>query len=91
MLQFEQQGNESLDRIRKVLRRADGVRKVVQSPGEMPGAPTKIDADKLVLDAAMSGSENNPDKAISQPPMRKRARSVVTRQRGPLIIRFPTS
>jgi hypothetical protein len=89
LLQFEQQGDESLDSIRKVLRRAENVRKVMQSRGEMPDAPKDTEEDKLVAETPLPDSNCSPDKVMNEVPVGKSVRQKLPRQRSLRLIRFP--
>jgi hypothetical protein len=88
MLQFEKQGDESLDRIRKVLRRADNVRKALPSPGEVPDGPTSVQ-DTLGGDAPVAGHSH--DKVLNGTPIRKsvRKKPVPASHRTLRLITFP--
>ena len=91
ILQFEQHGDESLERIRKVLRRAENVRKMLQSPNESPEGLKNVEQDKLEADAPAPAPEHSPDKAVNEAQVRKsvRRKPVHPRQRSLRIIRFP--
>ena len=69
MLRFEMQGHESLERIRKVLRRADNIREALESSDEPPLAEKtqfelKVNAPALV-------SEYGSEQILSSGPIRK--------------------
>ena len=92
ILQFEQHGDESLERIRKVLRRAENVRKMLQSPNESPEGLKNVEQDKLEADAPAPAPEHSPDKAVNEAPSRKSVQSRTHRARSLTlrIIKFPT-
>jgi hypothetical protein len=48
MLRFEKQADGSLEKVREVLKRADHIRKALQSPDGLPDALQKTDQEKLV-------------------------------------------
>ncbi len=79
MLRFEKQADGSLEKVREVLKRADHIRKALQSPDGSPDALPKTDQEKLVVEA------QEPATAVGKGvPKRARSRSLH-------IIRFPTS
>lgn len=78
MLRFEKQTDGSLQKVREVLKRADHIRKALQSPDGLPEAHPKTDQEKLVVKA------RKPAAAVGKSvPKRARSRSLH-------IIRFPT-
>jgi len=92
MLQFEKQGDESLERIRRVLRRAENVRKMLQSPNEFQEGLKNAEQDKFNVDAAAPPPEHSPGKAVNEAPSRKSvpSRTHSARSRTLRIIKFPT-
>jgi hypothetical protein len=77
MLPFEKQADGSLEKVREVLKRADNIRKALQSPDGLPDALQKTDQEKLVVKA------RKPAASTSVP---KRAGS-----RSLHIVRFPAN
>ena len=58
MLQFEQQADESLERIRKVLKRADNIRKALENPPSNCQRRPSTWMEELVVDAPIPASES---------------------------------
>jgi hypothetical protein len=88
MLQFEKRGDESLERIRKVLRRADNVRKLLPGTDELPEALKNAEADHLVMAAPGPAAEYSPDQIANQA-RKNQNKARLTRPRSSRIIRFP--
>lgn len=79
LLRFENQADGSLEKVREVLKRADHIRKALQSPDGSPDPLNKTDQEELVVEA--------------QEPAATAGKSVPTRARSRSlhIIRFPTN
>ena len=69
MLRFEMQGHESLERIRKALKRADNIRDALISSGERTKAGKK--PFELKVDARTQFSEHASEQVSSDRPIRK--------------------
>lgn len=94
MLRFEGQDDESLERMRKVLRRADNVRKALQSLDELPVELTRTAQDELAelaVDLPGLASEPGSDQPIVDVPAHKsvQRRTRLIRPRSLCIIKFP--
>jgi len=61
ILRFEQPGDESLEKVREVLKRAENIRKVLETRGALPEITAEV-ASELITEPAMT-----------DPPMRKPA------------------
>ena len=83
MLRFEKQDDESLERIRQVLKRADNMRKMLQNPDESTGALNAMAQNQLIMDAPRQTLKDSPVHGSAK------RRSRLTRPRSPRIIRFP--
>ena len=79
MLQFEKQADGSLEKVREVLKRAEHIRKALQSPDGLPDALPKTNQEKPVVEAQKPAASVG--KSV---PKRARSRSLH-------IIRFPTN
>ncbi len=93
MLRLEQQGDGSLERIRKALKRADNVRKMLEIPDESRAAIKNLkNIDEIVVEAPPSAAECSPDQGIENSPMRKNVqkRTRLTRPNSLRVVRFPT-
>jgi hypothetical protein len=92
ILQSDKQSHGSLEKIRKVLKRADNMRKALQSADELPETLKKMDQDELAVNAPETASEYGPDKAVNGGPAPKNVqkRTRLARPRSLRIIRFPT-
>jgi len=92
ILQSDKQSDGSLERIRKVLKRADNMRKALQSADELPETLKKMDEEELVVNAPETASEYGPDEVVNAGPAPKgvQKRTRLTRPRSLRIIRFPT-
>jgi hypothetical protein len=79
ILRFEQPGDESLEKVREVLKRAENIRKVLETRGALPEIP------------AEAASELSAEPAMSDPPMRKPApnKAHLDRPVSLRLIRFP--
>ena len=89
MLQFEKRGDESLERIRKVLRRADNVRKLLPGTDELPEALKNPDADHMVMAASTPASEYSPDQVANEEIRKTQTKTRLSRPRSSRLIRFP--
>jgi len=93
VLRFGAQSDESLERIRKVLKRADNLRQVLKIADESPEAVKNLrNIDELVVEAPTSAAERSPDQGIEDSPMRKivQRRTRLTRPNSLRVVRFPT-
>jgi hypothetical protein len=92
MLRFEKQDDESLERIRKVLKRADNIRGVLQRLDESGESPKAMDEDELA-DASSLASQYTTDQVVNEVAIRKsvQRKNRLTRPRSLRVIRFPTS
>jgi hypothetical protein len=61
ILRFEQPGDESLEKVREVLKRAENIRKVLETRGALPEITAEV------------ASELTTEPAMTDPPMRKPA------------------
>jgi hypothetical protein len=66
MLRFEKQDDGSLEKIRKVLKRADQVRQLLRGPDELPGAAMKLSEDDMVGEPPTSVSEYTPGQVVNE-------------------------
>jgi hypothetical protein len=92
MLRFEDQDDGSLDRIRRVLKRADNVRKSLRSLEELPEAPSA--AIEATLEREVSGlaSESRSGQLMPDVAVHKRVqKSRLSTPRSLRVIRFPSS
>lgn len=93
ILQSGTQGNRPLDEIRKVLKRADNIRKALKHPSELPEASNASAEDEIVVDAPMLAAEFSPEQLVNEGPVRKRVqrKTRLARPRSLRLIRFPTA
>lgn len=91
MLQFEQQADGSLETIRKVLKRADNMRKALQNAKELPEAFEPVNAEELVVEAQSPAP--GVEKIVSEAPRRKgvQKRTRLASPRSLRIISFPNA
>ena len=87
---FEKQGGESLEKIRKVLKRADNIRKVLKMPDETLDGPKKL--YDLVVDAPSPFAAYSSEEPMNDGPTRKGAqrKSRLTRPHSQYLLRFPS-
>lgn len=93
MLRFETERDGSLERIRRVLKRADNVRKGLEIPGELREAARNLrNIDELTVEAPASALEYSPAQDAADSQIRKsvQRRTRRTRANLPLVVKFPT-
>ena len=93
MLRFETQNDGSLERIRKVLKHADNMSKVLEMPEEAWGAARNLrNIDEFTVEAPTSAAESSPKQGTEDNPIRKsvQRRPRRTRLNLPLVVKFPT-
>ena len=93
MLRLEKQGDGSLERIRKVLKRADNVRKVLEIPDESREAAKNLkNIDEVAVEVPTPASEYSPDQVVDNGSKRKsvQRRTRLTRPNALRVVRFPT-
>jgi len=93
MLRFETQGDGSLERIRKVLKRADNIRKVLEIPDESREAVKNLrNIEEIVVEAPAPAAERSPDQVVDDGSNRKsvQRRTRLTRPHSLRVVRFPT-
>jgi hypothetical protein len=90
ILRLENQDDQSLRKIRGVLKRADNIRRVLIGPNDFP--ETASNTYELVVDATTPVDENSLDQAQNDAPIRKgvQRRSRLIRPHSLRIVRFPT-
>jgi len=91
ILQEEKQRDGSLERIRQVLKRAENVRKAIQSPDALPETSKNALEDDLMGAALGPVSDHSPEHGIPPAPIRKNVskRAHVNRPGSLRIIKFP--
>ena len=84
ILRFEQPGDESLEKVREVLKRAENIRKVLETRGALPEITADL-ASELITEPAMT------DPAMTDPAMGKPAptKTHLNRPVSLRLIRFP--
>ena len=87
LLPFAKQDDQTLERIRKALKRAENIRKTVGSPEE-----PQRDADELSAATETPASGYIPDLPLDDAPIRKSAqkKSRLTRPYSLAVLKFPT-
>jgi hypothetical protein len=93
MLRFSTQRDGSLERIRKVLKRADNLRKVLEIPDESREALQNLkNIDEIAVEGPTSAAECNPDQGLADSAIRNsvQRRSRLTRPNSMRVVRFPT-
>jgi hypothetical protein len=90
ILRLENQDDQSLRKVRGVLKRADNIRRALIDPNDLPEALNNT--YELVVDATTRVDENGIDQAKNDAPIRKSAqrRSRLIRPHSLRIVRFPT-
>jgi hypothetical protein len=90
MLRFERQTDGSLDRVRQALRRAENIRKALESSVVAP-VMTNVNPDELLLTAPAPGSEISANQSGPEPSFRKTSpkRARLNKPRSLRLIKFP--
>lgn len=88
---LEKQSAESLETIRKVLRRAGNIRNALKRPDELPDGPKNV--YDLVVDAPSPVAAYTAEETIDERPTRKAVprKNRLMRPRSQYVLRFPAS